>query len=86
MTENQGTSDFAINYDVNGLFTVEKYCICSMGSFKDSPTVNLLDCQYLIGTEHLCSMHRSRHLKSISWILPEFRRNRIRQSRVPRAL
>ena len=25
-----------------------------MGSFKDRPTVNLLDCQHLIDTKHLC--------------------------------
>ena len=59
MTENQETSGLAINYDVNtsfsGLSTAERNYICSMGSFKDRPTVNLLDCQHLIDAKHLCS-------------------------------
>ena len=50
MTENQGTSDFAINYDVNHC---RKNCISSLGSFKDRPTVNLLDYQHVIDTKHL---------------------------------
>ena len=57
MTEDQGTSDFAINYDVYAFFQwpshLRKKCIDSMGSFKDRPTVNLLDCQNLIDTKHL---------------------------------
>ena len=60
MTENQGTSDFAIKYDVNAffnvLFTAENNCICSVGSFEDQPTVNLSYCLHLIDTKvkHLC--------------------------------
>ena len=50
MTENQGTTDFATNFDVNAFFQwpfhCAKTCICSMGSFKDCPTVNLLDFQH----------------------------------------
>ena len=57
MTENQGTSDFAIKYDVNAFFQWPFHCnksyICSIGSFKDRLTVNSLDCQHLIDTKHL---------------------------------
>ena len=59
MTENHGTSNFAMNYDVNAFFHwffhCRENCICSVGCFKDRPTVNLLDCQHLIDTKHLCN-------------------------------